>query len=305
MKIVVDQLKFNPDTKLYPIVGFPMGQSSASFAYNPFFVHNGVNEIMWPVEIPPGGIGEFLKAAKLFGIRHIGLTMPHKSAVIPFLDEVEEKSRIFNSVNTIRIDADGRAHGIGLDGKGCLAAIRQAGVDVREMNVSILGSGSIVGVILLELANAGAKKATLVNRSPERSRALVETVKKYTDMAIDCLPQSRDGYDRAAAECDFLLQATPLGMFGYPDDYQYLGFMDKLKPEAIFMETIVNPHSTRITRKAEDKGLKVVYGIDMMLCQIGKIFEYAFGFKPREGSYELAKETVYGYFGLEAQGRSV
>ena len=298
MKMIIEQLKFNIDTKLYPIVGCPMGRSSASYAYNPFFVANDINEIMWPVEIPAGSIGEFLKAAKVFGIRHIGLTMPHKSAVIPFLDDVEEQSRIFNSVNTIRIDEDGVTHGIGLDGKGCLAAIRQAGVDVKDMNVSILGSGSIVGVILLELAKAGAKKAVLVNRSPERSQALVKTVQKYTDMTIDCLPREDASFDQAAAACDFLLQATPLGMLGYPDDYQYLGFMDKLKPEAVFMETIVNPHSTTITKKAEEKKLKVVYGIDMMLCQIAMIFEYAFGFKPREGSYEQARKAVYGYFGL-------
>jgi Shikimate 5-dehydrogenase len=299
MKMIIDQLKFNMDTKLYPIVGHPMGQSSASFAYNPFFVHNGINEIMWPVDILPGKIGDFLAAAKVFGIRHIGLTMPHKSAVIPFLDDVDEKSRIFNSVNTIRIDEDGTTHGIGMDGRGCMAAIRQAGVDVKDMHVSILGSGSIVGVILLELANAGAKKATLVNRSPERSKSLVDTVNKYTAMGIECLPQDAAGYDKAAAECDFLLQATPLGMFGYPEDYRYLGFMDKLKLDAVFMETIVNPHSTSITKKAEEKGLTVIYGIDMMLCQIGEIFEFAFGFPPKEGSFELAKKSVYGYFGLE------
>ena len=298
MKMVIDQLKFNPDTKMFPIVGYPMGQSSASFSWNPVFRANNVNEVMWPVEIEPGKLDRFLAAMKTLGVRHFCLTMPHKSAIIPLLDDVDEESRIFNCVNTVKIDPDGTTHGIGMDGRGNLAAIRAAGVDVRGMHVFNLGAGSIVGAILLQLARAGARKATIANRTPERAEKLLRTVREHVDMEVEFVPFDPDSLDRVAAECDFLMQSLPLGMFGYDGDFDYLGFVDKLKPEAVVMENIVNPRETLFVKKALSRGLKVIYGIDMMLDQMGLIFEFCFGYQPKPEHLAAARKNIFEYFGI-------
>lgn len=295
MKMAIEHLKFTLNTKMFPIIGCPMGQSSASYAYNPLFAANDIDEIMWPVEIPVGGLGDFMAAVKTLGIKHFCLTMPHKSPIIEHLDEVEEQSRLFNSVNIVKIE-NGKSIGVGMDGKGNMAAIRAAGVDVKGMHVMILGAGSIVGVILLELAKAGAAKVTLVNRSVEKAEKLVATVRKYTDMAIDCLPFANDSLDKTAAECDFFMQSTALGLKGYPNDFEYLGFMDKLKPSAVVMENIVNPPLTKVAVKSRELGLKTIYGIDMMLGQIGEIFEFCYGYAPKPEHIDAARKSVYQFF---------
>ncbi len=295
MKMVIEHLKFTLNTRLFPIIGCPMGQSSASYAYNPLFAANDIDEIMWPVEIPVGGLGDFMAAARILGIKHFCLTMPHKSPIIQHLDEVEEQSRIFNSVNIVKFE-NGKFIGAGMDGKGNMAAIRAAGVDVRGMHIMILGAGSIVGVILLELARAGARKVTLINRSVAKAETLVKTVRQYTDMNIACLPFTNDNLDTIAAECDFFMQSTPLGLAGFPEDFTYLGFMDKLRPDAVVMENIVNPPLTKVSVKARERGLKIIFGIDMMLGQIGQIFEFCYGFAPKPEHIEAARKSVYQFF---------
>ena len=297
--MIIKHLKFNMDTKLFPIIGCPMGQSSASYGYNPLFAGNEINEIMWPVEIPVGGLGDFMAAVKTLGMKHFCLTMPHKSSIIKYLDVVDEKSKIFSSVNIVKIDEDGKSIGAGMDGKGNMAAIRKAGIDINGMNVLIIGAGSIVGVILLEMAEAGVKKVTLVNRSLENAETLIKTVKKYTEMEIECLVFNNENLDAAAAQCDFIMQSTPLGLFGFPQDYEYLGFMEKLKPEAVVMENIVNPPMTKFAERAKELNLNVIYGVDMMLGQLAEIFEFCYGYKPTEEHMQTAKKSVYGYFNIK------
>jgi shikimate dehydrogenase len=290
------------DTKLFPIIGCPMTQSSASYAYNPLFEGNDIDEIMWPVEIRPGRLPEFMAAARTLGIRHFALTMPHKSAIIPLLDEVNPESRLFNSVNIVKVDENGRTIGVGMDGKGNMAAIERAGVDVRGMRVCILGAGSIVGVILLELARRGAKKVTLVNRSLENAEKLRQTVNRNSDMEVDmeieCFNFENNFLDMTAESCDFFMQATPLGLKGFGKDHEYLGFIDKLPAHAVVMENIVNPPRTALARRVEERGLKLIYGVDMMLGQIGEIFEFCYGKKPNDASMKAAQESVYEYFKL-------
>lgn len=298
MGMKIEHLSFTMNTKLFPIIGCPMGQSSASYGYNPLFAGNGIDEVMWPVEIPVGGLGDFMQAFKTLGMKHFSLTMPHKSAIIPYLDEVDAHSRIFNSVNAVKVDENGKTIGIGMDGKGNMAAILNAGVDVAGMDVLILGAGSIVGVILLQLAEHGAKRVTLINRSAERAQSLIDTVRKHTDMEVDFLPFTNENLDRAAAACDFIMQATPLGLYGFPENYEYLGFLDHLKPEAVVMENIVNPPLTKFAAKAKENGHKLIYGVDMMLGQLAEIFEFCYGFKPTPESVQAAKESVYRYFGF-------
>ena len=303
MNIDVDKhLTFTMNTKLCPMIGGSMKQSSGSYGYNPLFEGNGIDEIMWPGEIPPEKVGDFVQAFKTLGMRHFTITAPHKTPIIEYLDHVDDESRLFKSVNAVRVEEDGTLTGSGFDGKGNMAAIVRAGVDVKGMHVAILGAGSIVGVILLCMAEKGARKVTLLNRTLEKAEYLAKTVKEYKnlDMEIECLPFTPEALDKAASECDFLMQATTQGLLGTGLEYDYLGFLDKLKPEAIVMENIVNPPMTKFAAKAKANGHKVILGVDMMLGQLSEIFTFLFGFEPSEESMEKAKKNVYTYFGLDA-----
>lgn len=304
MNIDVDKhLTFTLNTKLCPMIGGSMKQSSGSYGYNPLFEGNGIDEIMWPVEIPSEKLGDFVEAFKTLGMRHFSITAPHKTPIIDYLDHVDDASRLFKSVNAVRVEPDGTLSGAGFDGKGNMAAIVKAGVGVKGMHVAILGAGSIVGVILLTMAEKGVRKVTLLNRTVSKAEYLAKTVKDYMgegfEMEIECLPFTHEALDKAASECDFLMQATTQGLLGTGLEWDYLGFLDKLKPDAIVMENIVNPPMTKFATKAKENGHKLILGVDMMLGQLAEIFTFWHGFAPSDESMEKAKKNVYKYFGLD------
>ena len=120
----------NYKTRLMPIIGYPMDHSNAAQVYNKLFEIYGLNKIMFPIEIKPEELGDFVKAAKTLHIDTYTLTMPLKSAIIPYLDEVDPCSRVFRSVNIVKT-VNGKTVGAGMDGKGCVGALLSAGASIE------------------------------------------------------------------------------------------------------------------------------------------------------------------------------
>ena len=100
----LENVKLNLDTELVLNVGDPIGKTNAPRCYNKLFERLDMNAIMLPCEIKKGQLPEFLHACRLMGIHYICPTMPHKGDFVDLLDDVDETSRLFHSVNSIRLD---------------------------------------------------------------------------------------------------------------------------------------------------------------------------------------------------------
>ncbi|MEI3175388.1 MAG: hypothetical protein V8S96_02215 [Lachnospiraceae bacterium] len=125
-------MKLNLDTELVYNVGYPMGKTNAPRVYSKLFEVLDMNAIMLPVEIEKGKLPEFLDACRLLGVHYMCPTMPHKADFIPLLDDVDEVSKRFRSVNAIRIDENG-SRGIGMDGKGAVHAMVNGGAKLDNI----------------------------------------------------------------------------------------------------------------------------------------------------------------------------
>ena len=152
-----------------PIIGYPMDHSNAAQVYNKLFEIYGLNKIMFPIEIKPEELGDFVKAAKTLHIDTYTLTMPLKSAIIPYLDEVDPCSRVFRSVNIVKT-VNGKTIGAGMDGKGCVGALLSAGASIEGSTAVLLGAGSISGAIIYELIQHKVGRVILLNRNPRPRR---------------------------------------------------------------------------------------------------------------------------------------
>lgn len=192
----LENVKFNTDTKLVLNIGDPMGKTNAPRAYNKLFGELDMNAIMLPVEVEKGKLPQFMEACKMLGIRYISPTMPHKKDIIPLLDDVDESSRIFQSVNAIRIDGDGTSHGVGMDGKGALNAILSSGAQLEGKEAVMLGSGSISGVIGLELSKHGIRKLTILNRTVEKAQEIADILNTHTSMETKALASTPENLDK-------------------------------------------------------------------------------------------------------------
>ncbi len=272
----LENVKFNIDTKLVLNIGDPMGKTNAPRAYNKLFSELDMNAIMLPIEIPKGKLPEFMEACKTLKIRYICPTMPHKKDIIPLLDDVDESSRIFQSVNAVRIDEDGTSHGVGMDGKGALNAILTSGIDLDGKEAVMLGSGSISGVIGLELSKRGIKKLTILNRTTDEAEKIADILNRYTSMETIALASTPENLDRTAKHARIFLQVTPLGMAGYGATHEYLGFIDELPLDCLVFDVIINPADTPVILAAKARGLKTIPGLKMLAGQMEEIFRFMF-----------------------------
>jgi shikimate dehydrogenase len=242
-------LKFNNETRLVPIIGFPMKSSIASLIYNTLFKIYDINSIMWPIEIEKGNLAGFLAAAETLKIDRFTLTMPHKADIIPFLDKVDESSRLFNSVNTVKI-INGEKIGCGFDGKGNIAALKAAGANLEGAHVLMLGAGSISGAIGYELSKNGVRSLTILNRSVRNAENIANLLNENTSMHVSFGASTVDNLDNYASITNIFIQCTPLGMAGFGAKHDYLGFIDKLPYNSYVFDVVPSPPETEVIKKA-------------------------------------------------------
>lgn len=299
--MTLENVKMNLDTQLILSVGYPMKKTNAPIAYNSILSKLNMNALMLPVEIKKGELGSFMEAVRTLDIRYICPGMPHKADIIPFLDEVDESSRLFSSVNAIRIDDDGKSHGIGMDGKGAVSAVVNIGAQLANKNVVMLGAGSISGVIGKELADRGVANLSIFNRDGEKAQQLANVLNRHTSMKTSASPLEMDVLKRACKTADVFFQATPLGMNGYANEFDDLGFVDALPDECFVMDVVLSPPMTKFREKADRRGLRSVGGMYMILEQMELIFGYLFDVKVGSEEKQICAAALCNHLGIPVE----
>lgn len=295
----LNHIKMNIDTGLVLNIGYPMKNSNAPIAYNSLFASRNMNMLMLPLEVPKGGLSDLLSACRTMNVRYLCPTMPHKGDIIPLLDDVDELSRVFHSVNAVKIDADGTSHGVGMDGRGTVNALLAAGVKLDGARVMLVGAGAICGVIGVELSRQGVKELEILNRTRDKAQAIAEKLNTHTSMKATAGTMDGASLARGAEGADILIQATPLGMKGYGADYQDLSFIDRLPGHATVMDVVLNPSVTAIRRKAMERGLATVPGMEMLLGQMDAIFGYLWDVKLTREDKEACADALCAHLGVE------
>ncbi len=194
-------------------------------------------------EIPPSGLGEFLKKREF---NAINVTIPYKQDVIPYLDEISDTAKRIGAVNTI-VNRNGRIYGDNTDFAGMLALAKHIGVDMKGRKVLILGTGgaSKTGHALAEYM--GAQSVFYVSRSgKDGSITYEQAVTEHSDAQI-------------------IINATPVGMFpkqdGRPIDISAFPKLEGV------IDAIYNPLRTNLILDAQERGIPAEGGLYMLSAQ--------------------------------------
>lgn len=294
----LENVKLNLDTELVLNVGFPMAKTNAPRCYNKLFEVLDMNAIMLPVEIPKGKTADLLEACKLLGIHYLAPTMPHKGAFVELLDDVDETSRLFHSVNAVRIDPDGSTHGVGMDGKGAVRAMLKGGAKLDGIEAIMYGAGGISAVTGYELSVAGVKKLYIANRTADKANAVAKVLADNTPMEVEVIGTDAASLDKAAERCELLANVTPLGMAGFEGKHDYLGFIDRMPKSATVFDCIINPPKTETILAGEKNGLNTVQGMMMLVSQMDLIFDFLFGKKITAADQEACIEELCNFLGV-------
>lgn len=196
------------------------------------------------------------------GWRGFNCTIPHKVAVIRHLDRLTPAAELIGAVNCV-VWRDELLLGDNTDGKGFLEAIREVR-PIEGLQAVILGAGGAARAIAFELALAGAKAITIVNRTTGRGEDLVRSLSAKTKVAAKRMDWS--GQFAVPAAANLLVNATSIGLFPNVDDILPVD-LGSLRPELLVCDVIPNPPRTRFLRDAEKRGCTVLDGLSMLVNQ--------------------------------------
>ncbi len=231
------------------------------------------------IDVDPDALQDAIKGLKTFKMRGINCTIPHKLAVIKYLDELSESARLIGAVNTI-VNDNGRLFGDNTDGKGFMESLRANGVDPKDKKVVIMGAGGAARAVSVELCLAGAGSITIVNR-PEDA-ALGESLMKL--LATICEDSAYVNWDKTyavPADTDILINATPIGLYPNIDEMPDVD-ISTILPSMFVQDVIPNPAVTPFLRAAEARGARWNTGTGMLINQAAINIEMWTGLKPNK-----------------------
>lgn len=287
--------ELNFKQELVGCYGFPVAENPTQAMIEPAFRDMGLDWRYLTLEVKPEDLEAAVAGARAFGFQGFNCTIPHKVAVIQYLDGLGESAELMGAVNCV-VRRDGKLIGENTDGKGFVSSFREL-ADPAGKSLVLLGAGGAARAIGVEMALAGVKKITLVNRSIERGRELEELFSgKLNDavggeLEIEFVPWEGD---YAIPEgTDILVNATSIGLF--PDvDARIPLDIDSLSSDTVVADVIPNPPTTRLVREARKKGCQVIDGLGMLVAQGVIGIEYWTGKSPDPAVMRKGLEDVFG-----------
>lgn len=259
------------------VIGWPVAHSKSPLIHR-FWLHKlGLDGDYSRFPVAPAHLETVLRALPAMGLRGINVTVPHKLAVMPFLDELTESAVRVGAVNCIRVLADGRIIGANSDVDGICGPL--AGHDLAQRHVIILGSGGAARAALVAAQMMQAGQVTIMARDTAKAAAMLHDVGQYGAALPwgDPLPSTPD--------MALLFNATSLGMAGQPPLQVDLA---ALPETAVVFDAVYAPLDTGLLQAARARGLATIDGLQMLIGQAALAFEMFFGTAPpRDHDAEL------------------
>jgi len=257
------------------VIGHPIGHTMSPFLQERLFELQNIPLNYHVLDIPDLKAGlEQLRKLDCFNI-----TIPHKSAIIPFLDELDEKAGACGSVNTVRVE-NGRMRGTTTDGAGCRKALERHGLDFSG-RILLLGNGGAAKAVAYEAAETKGFQLTIAHRkgsyekAMELSGGLAEYARARGDGDFQIKMLSYEELESEHEEYDLLLNTTSVGM--YPNaGISPVSERVTARCRAVF-DTVYNPGETELLRLAAKSGAKTVGGMEMLVYQAVAAHEFWYG----------------------------
>ena len=159
-------------TILVGLIGWPLGHSVSPAMHNAAFQALGLDGRYEALPVPPEQVGDLVRSLHARGFRGVNVTIPHKQAVMPLMDELSEAAQRIGAVNTIIVEPDGRLRGDNTDWLGFLHPLDERGFDLAGKSVLLLGAGGTARAVVYALVQRNIARLAIWNRNLDRAEAL-------------------------------------------------------------------------------------------------------------------------------------
>ena len=281
----------NYRSELVGVFGCPIDENPTGVMEEAGFAAKGLDFRYLTIKVNEGDLGAAMQGLRAMHMRGINLTIPHKVAVLQYLDELSEAAAIIGAVNVV-VNNDGKLWGENTDGKGFLTSLKDAGVSVRGKTVAVLGAGGAARAIAVECALAGAEKIIIINRNAQRGEALVDLLKEKTPAAVEYVPWQ--GAIAVPAGTHILVNATSVGLFPNVDQKPEINYAS-ITADMVVTDVIFNDPNSLFLQEAATRGAQTINGLGMLVNQGALNFTLWTG---EEAPLAVMTETLKREFGL-------
>jgi shikimate dehydrogenase len=276
---------------LVGVFGYPVAENPTIVMQEAAFRAKGLNWRYLNIEVRPEQLADAVTGLRAFNMAGINLTIPHKVAIIPLLDELSSEAALMGAVNTV-VARGNRLIGNNTDGKGFLFSLQEdAGMDPAGKRVVFLGAGGAARAMAVELALAGAAHITIVNRTLDRGESLVRLLNDKTP--VEAAFVKWQGDYAVPPKTDILVNATSIGLFPNVTAMPAVA-TGSLHAGLLVCDVIPNPPHTPFLRAAESRGAQTLDGLGMLVGQGAIGFEMWTGVEAPVAVMRQALEAVFG-----------
>ena len=246
-------------TQIYGLIGDPVEHSFSPPMMNAVFSYMNLDACYLAFQVETKKVSEAIAGIRALNFAGVNVTVPHKSAVIPYLDEVSPLAKKIGAVNTIS-NVKGRLKGTNTDFSGFIRSLKTLNFSPKKKTIALLGSGGSARALVAGLADAGALRVMLHNRTAERAEKLVTEFSRYfplTQLEAVSLQTIHE------TPLDLLVNTTTVGMFSSDLPLN----LKQCRKINLLADIIYRPSQTPLLKQAKELGINAVNGIDMLLYQ--------------------------------------
>ncbi|WP_341299851.1 shikimate dehydrogenase [Lysinibacillus sp. FSL H8-0500] len=262
--------------KWFAVIGDPIEHSKSPAMHNAWFEEMGIDATYIPIHVTSHQLASAVAGLKTLGANGWNVTIPHKTAIIPYLDELDELAQKMGAVNTVVRTQEGKLKGYNTDGIGFVRSLEDAvGTDHKNRSVLLVGAGGAARGIAFAMQQQGYCDLTIANRTVANAQAIVDEMGMGRAMSLQ-------EAEETLADFSIIVQMTSAGLA--TGNFSMPFSLDRLTSEAIVADIVYNPLMTPFLQAAEEQGATIVTGLGMFVHQGAIAFEHWLGSYPNTNS---------------------
>ena len=262
---------FNSHTKLYGVLGYPVKHSLSPAFHNAAFLHCQINAAYLAFEINPDNLEQAVLGIRSLGVDGCNVTVPHKTAILPFLDELTPAVKAIGASNTIYWNGKNLV-GHNTDGIGFMRSLEELHCKSDRKKILIIGAGGAARAIIYALAESGVAQLDIMNRTYQKA---FELAQEFSVLFPSQKIESKTIEQLRKHSFDLVVNTTTVGMdhVSSPVDLLQFGNVGALA------DIIYTPKVTPFMQQAKDLKIPTINGLGMLLYQGVEAFEIWTGHK--------------------------
>lgn len=262
-------------TKLTGFFAKPASHSLSPLMHNLAFSHWGIDAVYLAFEVDQTNLRQAVKSIRTLDMLGVNVSMPNKTAVLAYLDQLSPEAELIGAVNTI-VHQEQRLIGYNTDGMGFVRSVNETGHPIKNQKIVVLGAGGAAKAIVVQMALEGAQEITIYKRLNATFLPLKEYFAKVSEKT-GCPIRLHDYADESQlaldlSQANLLINATDIGM-GSKKDQLPIADVKLLHSQLAVFDLIYFPSETRLIQEAKKMGIKAYNGLGMLIHQGAIAFE--------------------------------